>query len=112
MSIRDAILSAQDRKFEYVDIPEWGNLKVKVRSLSVAQMEAVELKKHIAQNATDGLLRLVVMCVVDEDNKQAFSYDDIAALKDKHADPIKRLIDVCLKVNKLTAQDAEQLKKN
>src|ERR1051325_3469724 len=92
---RDAVLAADDRTSEVVDVPEWGG-PVKVRALSGTQRDQHEPAgvtwgrdakgaPIVSALNTDNLrARLVALAVVDEDGNRLFSDKDVPALEAKN----------------------------
>lgn len=114
---REAILDADDRKYDSVDCPEWGGT-VRVRSLTGSQRDAYEAS-IIQTNGADRKMNLrnarakfVVLVVVDGDGRQLFSAEDVAALGRKNAAPIERIFDAGRKLSGMTQEDVDKLTEN
>jgi len=114
---RDAILSADDTKYDTVPCPEWGG-DVRVRSLTGTQRDAYEAS-IMQTNGTDRKLNLrnarakmVVLAVVDDDGRPVFTTDDVSALGRKNAAPIERIFDAARKMSGMSEEDVEKLTEN
>ncbi len=114
---RDAILDADDRKYEVVDCPEWGG-KVRVRNLTGAQRDAYEesiVKTNGSSrqiNLANARAKLVVLAVVDGEGRPVFTSDDVRALGRKSAAPIERIFDAARSLSGMSEEDVEKLAEN
>lgn len=101
MSLRDKILAAEDTVLTPVEVPEWA-CTVYLKRLNVGEriplLDALERKGD--ENKIVGVLCLIY-CVVDEDGKPVFGYDDYDALMNKAGDVVLRLGGRAAKLNKL-----------
>lgn len=97
---KDAILGADDRKSEDVDVPEWGGT-VRLVGLSGAERDAYEASlvvlgpkgNAIGRNFVNMRARLVAKCLVDEDGDRLFTDSEIKDLGTKSGAVIDRLFD-------------------
>jgi hypothetical protein len=117
---RDAVLAADDRASEVVEVPEWGG-SVQVRALSGTERDQYESAgvtwgrdakgaPIVAALNTDNLrARLVALAVVDEEGNRLFSDKDVAALGAKNAQVLNRLFEVARRLSGLSAADVEAL---
>lgn len=115
---RDAILTVDDRKYEEVDVPEWGG-KVRIRSLTGREFDdfqtsiLIEKKDGTRKTRTENLrVRLIVRCIVDEEGQQVFGEDDIRQLGKKSIRPIERIFTACQKLLGMTDDDVEEMTKD
>lgn len=112
---KEQILSAQDFKYEEVQIPEWGGT-VRVRGLTAYERDELEVQAMEAQKNPDAAknvrARLVVKCLVDADGNRLFKDSDADALGTKHGAILDKLFWVTQRLSALTAQDIEDLEKN
>ncbi len=107
--LRAAALNADDIHTETVPVPEWGNRKYGVRSMTLA-----EQRKFIrAVTDKDGTVnreryaaQLLVRCVVDPDTgEQVFEPADAQALEAKSAAAVARLLTVASRLSGLGGED-------
>lgn len=118
MSVRDAILAADDRVKEKVDIPEWGSPDVYVGMMSGAERDEYERWYEDNRNADDKVsrdgfrVRVVRLMLVDASGNAVFSKDDEPALAKKSAVVLQRIFDAAFKLNKLGANAVEEAAKN
>jgi hypothetical protein len=107
VSIKAAILAADDRPFEDRDIPEWG-VKVRVRGLTGAERDAYEARavkasqngQNVEVQLANFRARLVVKCLLDpETEERIFSDADITALGTKSGKVLDGLFDVCTELS-------------
>lgn len=114
---KDAVLAAQDIRFEAVAVPEWGG-EVRVRSMTGADRDAWEQWLLDSRAADKGArlanlrARMVAISVVDEAGQRVFADGDIEALGAKSAAALDRIFAVAQKLNAIGADDIEALAKN
>jgi len=114
---RDAIIDADDRNYDVVDVPEWGG-KVRVRGLSGTQRDAYEESlvttngNSRKMNLANARAKMLVLAVVDKEGRQVFSADDVRALGRKSAAPIERIFDVARRLSGMSDEDVEKLTEN
>ena len=117
---KQQILLADDRPTEDVDVPEWGG-SVRLRVLSGAQREAVEIKMHQCRSentntstaAWKGLKNYILSCaMVDESGAQMFAEKEVASLGEKNGSVIERLYEFVLRQNAFTKDETDELRKN
>jgi hypothetical protein len=108
---REAILSAQDRKFEEVEVPEWGGT-VRVATIPAADQDRWVAKFSANGEADQAMFRAgyVALCCVDGEGARIFKDEDTRALGSKSASAIRRVFDVAAKLNGLT--EGAELEKN
>lgn len=111
---RDAILQVDDRKYEEVEVPEWGGT-VRLRSLTGAEFDTYQ-QSCITQrgekrtvNMRNARAKLIVLCAVDADGNRLFGEQDLAALGRKNAKPLDRLFDACQKLVGMSDEDLEEM---
>lgn len=111
---KNAILSADDKKVEQVDVPEWGG-HVHVRTLTGTERDAFE-SAFFSQNGTQNLAnirsRLAVLTVCDARGKRLFADTDVVAVGKKSAAALDRVFGVAQRLNGLRAEDVKELEKN
>lgn len=111
---RDAILEADDVKYEVVAVPEWGG-DLRLKALTGKERDAfeastVEVKNGKQRpNLSNLRARLVSLCAVDEDGNRLFAQIDVTRLGDKSAAALQRVFDKCSDMNGLSDQDIEEL---
>lgn len=107
------ILSASDLKREEVEVPEWGG-KVLVTSFSADAKDAIEFKLYNMTNKSGVGLRAayVGLALVDDHGQRLFTDEEIPMLGTKFAGAIDRVFDVVSRINRISAQDMEDLEKN
>ncbi|WP_435107354.1 hypothetical protein [Nocardiopsis synnemataformans] len=110
---RDAILTADDRLYDVVPVPEW-NGKVRIRSLTGTERDRFEA--DVAGNGKKLKLdnvraKFVARSIVDAKGNQVFSNSgaDIAALGKKNAAALNRVFEACQKLSGLTDEDVDEL---
>jgi hypothetical protein len=117
---RDAILNAEDRQTEIVEVPEWGG-SVKVRSLEGFERDRYEASLTRMGRDAKGRLeveglnsdnvraRLCAMTIVDDAGANLFSENDVLILGHKSAAALDRVFSVASRLSHLTDQDVESL---
>jgi hypothetical protein len=111
---RDAILTSDDRTYDYVDVPEWKG-RVRVMSLTGTERDQYDLwlitgkgpKRDV--NLVNARAKLVVRAVVDEDGKRIFDEADVVPLGRKNAAAVQRIFDVASKLSGLNEDAIEEL---
>lgn len=113
---RDAILSADDSKFEIVEVPEWGEgAKVRVRALNGTDRDAFEAAmiqqkgRDLVLKAENTRARFVAMSVVDHQGNRIFSNADVLALGKKSAAALDRVYQVAQKLSRFSEEDVQEL---
>lgn len=111
---KNQILSADDRRFEVVPVPEWGG-EVRLRSLTGAERDEFEAKsltgsgKKQRVNPRHLRARLIAMCAVDEQGSPLFDVSDVISLSNKSAAALERLFEVASRLAGLDEEDVEEL---
>ena len=111
---RDAILAAEDLRYETVAVPEWGGA-VSVKTLSAAERDMFDEECYdarVAGTAVDVRSRLVRFSVVDADGAQLFSADDLDKLGRKSSIAMNRIFTAAQRLSGIGAPDIEVLEGN
>lgn len=111
---RDAILGAEDKSFEDVDVPEWGGT-VRIAGMSGGDRNAYQASMVVVGpngsvqrlNMADQLAKLLSRSIVDEEGNRVFSDKDLKALSSKDGAVLDRLGDVALRLSGLRKEDVE-----
>jgi len=119
---RDELLDADDLPLERVDFPAsmpgWGGRCVYVRSMTAGERDQWEsfLVEHQTPAGTlksDAVrATLVALCCADADGRLMFTTEDVEALSGKNAAALNVICDRARALNKLNADDIEELAKN
>jgi hypothetical protein len=120
---REEIFAAEDRKFEFVKVPEWSGgdpeAGVWVKGLSGTDRDSFELgmletkgrKQEV--NLRNLRAKLIVRTAVDSDDpetaKNIFTLVDIAPLGRKSAAALQRVYAMAQKLSGLSNEDVEEL---
>lgn len=117
--LRDLILNAEDLPHEDVEVPEWGDILVRVRGLSGTDRDAYEAKAVALKNQgqdvelrlQDFRTKLVVKCLYDpESDERLFSDKDVAKLGKKSGVVIERLYGIAQHLSGMTKEAKEEAK--
>jgi hypothetical protein len=114
---RDAIIDADDRNYEVIEVPEWGG-KVRVRGLTGTQRDAYEESlvttngNSRKMNLANARAKMCVLAIVDREGRQVFSAEDVRALGRKNAAPLERVFDAARRLSGMTDEDVEKLTEN
>jgi hypothetical protein len=114
---RDAILNADDRRYDTVECPEWGGT-VRLTSITGAQRDAYESSlieergNSRKANLRNARAKLIILTAVDEAGTKLFTQDDLRDLGRKNAAPIDRLFDVARKLCGMSEEDVDKLTEN
>ena len=107
---KDAILAAEDRRTEEVNIPEWGG-SVKVRTMSGSERDAFEIA-ITGVSKSNIRARFCALVIVDEKGNRMFTDVEIAKLGEKSASSLDKVMEVGQRLNRFTDKDIEQLAKD
>jgi hypothetical protein len=113
---KEQITSADDRKWEDVDVPEWGGT-VRLLALSGTDREAWELSTMVMgpngsvqrRNLVDARAKLLAKCLIDEDGQRLFTDKEVKDLSAKSGAVIDRLFDIARRMSGL-GKDAVEAK--
>jgi hypothetical protein len=111
---RDAILAAEDLKMVPVDVPEWGG-RVYVRILTGLERDRRENEIWLNRNKPIKVslrARLVSLSACTQDGKRLFADSDVVDLGTKSAAALDRIFTAAQKINRMTAEDVQDLEKN
>lgn len=113
---RDAILAANDRRKEEVEVPEWGG-SVLVATMDGTTRDAWEQSLAPAPGSrkvdiSNIRARLVALCCVDEHGQRVFTDADAVELGRKSSTALTRVAEVAQRLNGLTNEALEEAKGN
>jgi len=110
---KEAILAADDRKTEDVDVPEWGGT-VRIREMSGHDRDAYEasLRKQrgseIIMDSANMRAKLVARSVVGDDGELMFTAHEVGALGNCSAVALNRIWLAALRLNGMSEDAAEE----
>lgn len=110
----DQILNIDDVEVEEIEIPEWGGT-VRVKAMTGAERDKylkMVMGKDNKPDIKGIFVKLVVMTVVDEDNKLIFNNGHMDMLNTKSAKALERIANVSMRLAGLTTADVEEAVKN
>jgi len=108
------ILAANDKRLIEVDMTDvgWGG-SVFVRIMSGTERDRFEGEFVNGNRAVDMVrAKLVAKCLCDEKGERLFTEQEIPALGEKSAAALDKLFTMCMKHNKFTKDDVEELAGN
>lgn len=107
-----AILAADDKKMVDYDVPEWGG-SVKLRVMTGTERDRFE-GEFVNNNKSVEMVRakLVAKCLCDDQGNRLFDEAEIPKLGEKSAAVLDRLFSECMKLNRFTKGDVDELAKN
>lgn len=111
---RQQILEADDRKFEIVEVPEWGGT-VRLGSMQAINRDRYEIAYGKArEEGSERSIRatLVSACIVDEKGETLFTEDDVIEFSKKSGAVLAELFDKCMELNGMSKKAVEKLKGN
>lgn len=110
---KEAILAANDRKTEDLEVPEWGGV-VRVSTMTASERDKWETETYGdgKPKTEDFRARFVALCLVDENGVRIFSDKEVGELGKKSAAALQRVFAAAQKLNALTADEAEKIEKN
>lgn len=116
MDLREKILKADDLQLHKEWVPEWG-VDVYLRTMGGVDRDDFDAEAHAARGPDDAVNfvnlrgRLLVRCIVDKEGKRVFKSEDAEALGRKSARALERIFPIALKMNGLSKEDIDALKK-
>lgn len=107
-----AILAADDKKMVDVEVPEWGG-NVKIRVMTGTERDRFEAEFVGGGKSVDMVrAKLVAKCLCDDEGKRLFTEQEIPQLGEKSAAVLDKLFASCMKLNRFTKDDVEELAGN
>jgi hypothetical protein len=107
-----AILSADDKRSITVDVPEWGG-DVVLRVMTGSERDKFESEfVGDKKNVADVRAKLVAKCLVDDRGDRLFTDAEVAELGTKSAAVLDRLFRECMKLNRFSKDDVDELAGN
>lgn len=109
------ILAQDDLATEDIQIPEWGDAWVRVRTLQANERDHWEASivqqkgKKVTRNIENIRARLCLLCLIDEDGNRLFDDGDMFPLGGKSASALDRIFTVAARLNGLRDEDVEEL---
>lgn len=112
---KEKILSADDRQWEDVEVPEWGGT-VRLLGMSGTERNAYQASLVVLgpngsvqrMNMQDQLAKLVAKCLVDENFERLFTDKEVKALGAKNGAVLERLGKICQRLSGLRKEDLEE----
>lgn len=115
MSLKDLILSADDRPTATVKVPEW-KCSVTIRAFSAGDRDAIEMQiasARLENKPVENIrAKIAALIIIDENGNRVFTDAEIPVLAAKSAKALDRIFDAHLKLNKLTEDEADEYEKN
>jgi hypothetical protein len=109
---REQILAASDLRTEPVPVPEWGG-EVLVAVLPGAERWDFDVwVTKQKPESTEHVVRLLALCLVDEQGARLFTEDDVKALGAKSGVALARLFRVAMRLNAIGEAEVERLAGN
>ena len=115
MGLREDILGFNDKKFVVFPIPEWNMANTTIIVMDGLSRDKWETQIYErAENRSKQSNRGLFACLVigDSEGKRLFNDSDVEALSQKSGIVLDRILAEGLKLNKLRAEDIEELSKN
>jgi hypothetical protein len=110
---RENALRPIARRFEIVDVPDWGKFRIRsLTELERSQFEKSLIDKRGQVRLLDVKPRMIVTACVDGNGNQLFQESDIAAIKEQDSGNTNALVEGIQKHWGMTADDVEDLEKN
>jgi hypothetical protein len=107
--LRERILGIEDSRSEMVTVPEWENVEVEMRSLSVAEF------RQTTQEMSEEPLFVALTIASAHDpatGEKLFRREDATVLKGKHMQALSRLGNAAMRLNGVGDDAAERAEKN
>lgn len=113
MLTRETILAVKP-EVKMIHVPEWG-ADIGIKKLTVRQRdELVMLSRKNKDDAPAGqaLVAIIIACACDADGKAIFAPGDVEGLQNQQADVIDAVARQAMKLNGMSAEDADETKKD
>jgi hypothetical protein len=109
---RDEINPVTDRRLKEIEIPEWGG-SVCLRIMTCNEKDIWEHQFH-GKKVTPTIIRaaLVAKCLCDENGVRLYTDQQTDELGAKSCVVLDRLFDICMKSNRFSKEDVDELAKN
>ena len=111
-SIKDRIKAANDIDTEVIEIPEWDQVKIEVRSMPGRERAQLLKRATMPDGSMDfeGLYpSVLVACCFDPDSgDKVFDTGDYGWINEKAAGPVERLAQIGMKLSGLTQEAADE----
>lgn len=110
--LRNLILNAQDLPVKPLEVPEWNNCTVYLKSLN--GVERVQLERDIAAGDKDKTLtygRIACAVLCDQEGNLLFTPEDIAKLDAKNGGALVRVYEAAMATIAMSQKDIDDLKK-
>lgn len=108
------LLALNDRQYEDIEVPEWG-CTLRVGTMGVldrVRVESSAAKMDSPEGNAAFQATVVQLTAYNGDGALLFTPEDIPQLQQKSATAIARLFGAALRVNKMRAEDAEEMQRN
>ena len=111
---KSQILAANDKKMIEVDLSadgEWGG-SVMIRVMSGSERDRFESDFVGGNKSVENVrAKLVAKCVCDSEGVRLFSEEEVPQLGEKSAAVLDKLFSACMKHNRFTKEDVDELGK-
>jgi hypothetical protein len=113
---KSSIFLASDLKIHEEPVPEWPDADGNPTIMRLKQMDVdtnIRMTKELEVPGCqdDGILIILILSAVDENDNPMFTMNDKPALRKKSMKVLNRLQNICLKMNRMRDEDKEALKK-
>jgi len=112
------ILQVQDIRALDVEVPEWGGC-VRINVMNGTERERFEMWAQSkvgpdgkSADVSDVRATLLSLVLVDDKGERMFEASDVKAISGKNGAVLSRLADQAMRVNGLTKESAEEMRKN
>jgi hypothetical protein len=119
---RESLRKAPVRTYAEISVPEWApehdpepeSWRIRLRSLTGRERDRFEAStapkgQRQKQNLDNFRARLVVLCIVGEDNEPIFNNGDVKMVGEMNSAGLSRVFNKCNEMNGLTEEDVEEL---
>jgi hypothetical protein len=109
---KSAILAADDKRMIDFEVQEWGGA-VKLRVMTGTERDRFEAEFVNGNKSVDMVrAKLVAKCLCDEGGQRLFTETEIPQLGEKSAAVLDRLFSECMKLNRFSKDDVDELAGN
>jgi hypothetical protein len=105
--LRESILGYDGRVLERLELPA---ATVYVRTMTVAERDEWEVRCQ--EEKAHYRSRLIGYCCCDEDGRNIFTNQDLAAIEALPSVIVEPIVDAALRINKASKEEADKIRKN
>lgn len=108
----EQILACQDVEFVETEVPEWGNITIRIHALNAEGREFWENFSDSDEWKTMGYATMTVLTCTDIEDNPLFTMEDREKLNKKSSKVLRKIFAIANKLSVLTKEDLEEIQRN